>query len=283
MTILTNPVVPGAGVAPVAICVAPNGARKTRSDHPALPMSSEDMVRTALACAEAGATALHLHVRDDKGGHSLDVQRYREVLRALDAALGQRLLVQVTTEAVGIYQPEQQRALLRELHPQAASVALRELIPDKSHEQASGDLFHWAMRQGVALQYILYSAEDAARFRQLVRSGVVPHARPHALFVLGRYTAGQQSEATGLLPFLHEWPSDWPWSACAFGVAEARCMAAAIALGGHVRIGFENNVHLPDGSVADGNADLVRNVAAIAMGTGRPLASAAETRALYGA
>jgi 3-keto-5-aminohexanoate cleavage enzyme len=283
MTIATDTTCGGASPAPLTICVAPNGARKTRSDHPALPMTSDDMVREALACADAGATALHLHVRDGQGGHSLDVTRYRETMRALERALGQRLLVQVTTEAVGKYQPEQQRALLRELRPQAASVAVRELIPDASHEQASGDLFHWAARENVALQYIVYSADDAARLKQLVASGVVPQTRPNTLFVLGRYTANQQSQATALLPFLHGWPEDWPWSVCAFGSAEARCLAAAIALGGHVRVGFENNVHLPDGSVAGGNADLVRNAAAIAALTGRPLADAAATRRLYGA
>lgn len=129
-----------AGIPPVVICVAPNGARKTRSDHPALPVSADEIAREALACADAGASALHLHVRDAHGGHTLDTGRYREVMQALDDVLGNRLLVQVTTEAVGMYQPEQQRDLLRELRPQAASVALRELIPNADHEQASGDL-----------------------------------------------------------------------------------------------------------------------------------------------
>lgn len=273
----------GAGMAPLTICVAPNGARKTHADHPALPLDSAAIVREALACAEAGATALHLHVRDERGGHSLDAQRYRETVRALDAALGERLLVQVTTEAVGIYQPDQQRALLRELRPRAASVALREFIPDSGHEQASGDLFQWALREGVALQYIVYTPQEAARLQELVRRGVVPQARPNTLFVLGRYSAGQQSQPGDLLPFLENWPADWPWTVCAFGATEARCMAVAIALGGNVRVGFENNFALPDGRVAAGNADLVRVVAAIASHTGRSLANAAEARALYGA
>ncbi|GJI87596.1 3-keto-5-aminohexanoate cleavage protein [Duganella hordei] len=273
----------GARMAPLTICVAPNGARKTHADHPALPLDSEEIVRAAQACVEAGATVLHLHVRDERGGHSLDANRYRETLRALEAALGERLLVQVTTEAVGIYQPDQQRALLRELRPQAASVALREFIPDSGHEQASGDLFQWALREGVALQYIVYTPQEAVQLQDLVRRGVIPHARPNTLFVLGRYSAGQQSEPSDLLPFLAQWPADWPWTVCAFGGAEARCMAMAIALGGNVRVGFENNVALPDGSVAAGNADLVRVVAAIASHTGRRLASAAEARAWYGA
>jgi uncharacterized protein (DUF849 family) len=271
------------GASPVVICVAPNGARKTRQDHPALPIVADHFVEEALACADAGASALHLHVRDDDAAHSLDPARYREAMAALEAELGRRLLVQITTEAVGKYQPEQQRDLLRELQPQAASVALRELIPDRSHEQASGDLFHWALGQHVALQYIVYSADEARWLQELVRTGVVPQAQPNTLFVLGRYTAGQQSEPGDLLPFLAHWPADWPWSVCAFGSAEARCMAAAIALGGNVRVGFENNVLLPDGRIAAGNADLVRNVAAIARHSGRIPADVSTARRVYGA
>jgi 3-keto-5-aminohexanoate cleavage enzyme len=272
---------PGAG--PVVVCVAPNGARRTQADHPALPMRPYEIAADALACAEAGASVIHLHVRDDRGGHVLDAGRYREAMGLIERAVGDRLLVQVTTEAVGRYTPQQQMALLRELRPRAASVALRELMPDAAGAEAVAGFLAWALREGVALQYIVYDADDARRLVACVGAGTVPQRAPNALFVLGRYAAGQQSSPRDLLAFVQAWPQGWAWSVCAFGAAEAACMAAAIGLGGHARVGFENNLHRADGTLATHNADLVANVAGIARRSGRGVATAAQARTLYGA
>ena len=71
---------PDAGASPALIIVAPNGARRTRDDHPALPVTIEQTVETAVACRQAGAGAIHLHVRDEKGRHSLDPGLYTEAV-----------------------------------------------------------------------------------------------------------------------------------------------------------------------------------------------------------
>ena len=100
------------------------------------------------------------------------------------------------------------------------------------------------------------------------------------LFVLGRYSAGQTSDPRGLLPFLDELSHEAPWMVCAFGTGEHRCAATAAALGGHVRVGFENNLALKDGSPAGSNADLVMQVRELAAALGRPLADGATARTL---
>ncbi|WP_280155124.1 3-keto-5-aminohexanoate cleavage protein [Piscinibacter sp. XHJ-5] len=279
---MSSPNTSNRGGGPVVVCVAPNGARRTHGDHPALPMRPHEIAVEAAACADAGASVIHLHVRDADGGHSLDARRYRDAMAEIRSAVADRLLIQVTTESVGRYSPQQQIALLHELRPEAASVALRELVPHESAVSKAAWFFEWAQREGVALQYIVYDADEARRLVSWVRAGIVPHAAPNALFVLGRYTAGQQSAPSQLLPFLQEWPPEWPWSLCAFGPSEALCMAAAIGLGGHARVGFENNLHLPDGTLAARNADLVANVADIARRSGRGTASAAVARQIYG-
>jgi 3-keto-5-aminohexanoate cleavage enzyme len=268
--------------APAVICVAPNGARRTRADHPALPLTPSEIAREAAACAGAGASVIHLHVRDNAGRHCLDTQRYRDAIAAIHEAVGERLLVQVTTEAVGQYTAQQQMALLRELRPQAASVALRELVPDDSGLLEASRFFAWARSEHIALQFIVYDAREARRLRALVDGGVLPQRTPATLFVLGRYSAGQQSEPLELLDFLREWPRDWPWSVCAFGAREAATMAVAVGLGGHARVGFENNLLRPDGQLAAGNADLVGNVRSLIAGAGRPLADAEQARRVYG-
>ncbi len=268
--------------APLVIAVAPNGARKVRADHPAIPLTPREIAAAAAACADAGATVLHLHVRDDQGRHSLDPDRYRAAIAAVHDGAGDRLVIQATTEAVGIYSPPQQMAMVRDLRPQAVSLAIRELIADDAAEGAAADFLAWADRAGIAAQYILYDQADLDRLVALQGRGIVPQAAPNALFVLGRYTAGQQSDPAALLPFLARWPAGWPWSLCAFGAAEAACVAAACALGGHARVGFENNMTLPDGGTAPDNAALVANLAAVAARIGRPVATPAQARSTYG-
>ena len=73
---------------------------------------------------------------------------------------------------------------------------------------------------------------------------------------------------------------DRPWAVCAFGAQENACVTTAAAFGGHMRVGFENNLKLRDGAVAAGNAELVRQAVEGARALGRPLADAAEALSL---
>lgn len=269
--------------APVVICVAPNGARRTKRDHPALPMAPEELGQEAAACVDAGASVIHLHVRNDEGAHSLDVDRYRAAIGSVRDATDGRMLIQVTTEAVGIYKPAEQISVVKALRPDAASVAIRELIPDSGHSSEAVHFFDWCATNEVALQFIVYTPEEAEAVSEMARRGELGCDLPNALFVLGRYTAGQRSSPTDALPFLEAWDSTHPWSVCAFGPTETQCMTAAIGLGGHVRVGFENNLHRADGTTATNNSDLVSNVAQIARRSGRGLAGIQDALRIYGA
>lgn len=264
----------------MVLAVAPNGARKTKTDHPALPIEPDDIAETAKACAAAGAAMIHLHVRDAEGQHSLDVGRYQAATEAIRAAVGQALVVQITTEAVGRYGPAEQMDCVRRLQPEAASFALRELIPDAESEAEAARFFAWVKEADVQAQFILYDADDLRRFRALRARDVLPAGPQFLLFVLGRYAAGQRSEPADLLPFLAASEEDDPWAVCAFGPKEAAAAVAAAALGGHARIGFENNLFLPDGRVAADNAALVAWVAESVARLNRPLATADQLRAL---
>lgn len=264
---------------PALIAVAPNGARRQAGEHPALPLTPAELAACARDCVTAGAALLHLHVRDAAGAHTLDVAAYRAAMAAIRAEVGDALVLQATTEAVGRYRPHEQMAMVRALQPEAVSVALRELCP-VGGEDAARDFYRWAAAAGIALQHILYDADEVRRFRRLCADGVVPGPAPFVLFVLGRYAAGQVSEPADLLPFLAAWDHAGPWMVCAFGAAEARCAAAALALGGHVRVGFENNTRLADGAPAPDNAALVRQSAGLAAGMGRARLDAAGARRL---
>lgn len=263
---------------PLIVTVAPNGAYKSATDHAALPLTPDALAATARACLDAGAAMLHLHVRRPDGAHSLRADDYRAAQAAVRAAVGQSLVIQITTEAAGVYSPAEQVALVYELQPEAVSVGLRELLRPGLHETELSGFFHWLVETGTMTQVILYDAADVQQWNELRARGVIPDGRWLLLFVLGRYATGQTSSPTDLRPFLQVWDGRHPWAMCAFGAKEHRCAMAALALGGHVRVGFENNLWMRDGSLAPDNAALVRQVAESAALAGRPLACAAQVR-----
>ncbi|MGO4388916.1 3-keto-5-aminohexanoate cleavage protein [Microvirga sp. 2YAF29] len=264
---------------PVAIAVAPNGGRRTKADHPALPMTPRELAETASACFEAGACMIHVHVRNAEGGHLLDAAAYRDAIAAIRQAVGDRLLVQITSEALGIYEPDTQMDVVRAVKPEAVSLALRELAPDEASEPAFAEFLTWLRRERVVPQIILYSPDEAMRLAGMQQRGLVPFAQIPVLYVLGRYTAGQTSHPADLLPFLApDMPGFKDWMVCAFGGYETACVATGALLGGHIRVGFENNLDLPDGTRAGSNAELVRSVASALSACGRSLANADELR-----
>ncbi|MER8635939.1 3-keto-5-aminohexanoate cleavage protein [Mesorhizobium sp. M0998] len=275
---------PATGLDRIAIAVAPNGGRRSKADHPAIPLTPAELARTAAECADAGAAMIHVHVRDRSGNHLLDPDAYRQTIAAIRGAAGDRLIIQITSEALGIYSPAQQMAVVQDVKPQAVSLALREIVPDAGSELACVRFMAWLHTEGVAPQIILYSPEEAVRLSDMQQRGLIPWASIPVLYVLGRYTPGQASVPADLLPFLAaNMPRFDHWSVCAFGRNEAACVTAAALLGGHVRVGFENNLFLPDGSIASSNAELVATVARILADCGVKIASAAELAAQWNA
>lgn len=263
---------------PILITVAPNGARKLKQDHPQLPLTAAELGETAAACSEAGASMLHLHVRDKDFAHSLDPERYQAATSQIRKAAGPDLIIQITTEAVGRYQPAEQMECVRKTRPEAVSLALRELIPEARAESAAARFFHWLYTERIAPQYILYDADDIDTFKSLCQRGLVPDESIHVLLVLGRYQEAQESDPEALAPLLEHLESSWLWSVCAFGHNESRCMDAAIKAGGHCRVGFENNLLLPDGNTATSNVDLVQTTADLVTQAGCRVADPATAR-----
>jgi len=258
---------------------APNGARRDHADHAALPMTADESASDAVALLDAGVSILHLHVRDDAGKHSLDAGRYRQAIAAVRKSVGDELIIQVTTEAVGQYSSEQQIALVRELKPEAVSLALREICPLQTDEQIAAEFFAWMRSENIWPQYILYSVDDVLRFDDMRQRGVFADDAPFSMFVLGEYASATPGAVADLNSMLAATNSDdFPWAVCCFGQNENEVMLAATAQGGHVRLGFENNLHLPDGTLAVDNAALIRRYVADSLSSKRYPASASEVR-----
>lgn len=267
---------------PVMIAVAPNGARKTQVDHPKLPLTPKELAHTAKACAEAGAIMIHLHVRDKDQQHTLAPHFYRPALKAVKDAVGEEMIVQITTEAVGKYQPQEQIASVKALKPEAVSLALREILPEASFEREAGKFLEWMYRERVSPQFILYSAEDIQQFIDLQARGLIHSDAPNVLLVLGKYTANQESNPTALAPLLQALPESLHWWLCAFGKSEGACMTAAMEKGGHCRVGFENNLQDAEGMPAKDNASQVEALATQAQSLPRGLATVEQAKLLMG-
>ncbi|MCB5161564.1 3-keto-5-aminohexanoate cleavage protein [Marinomonas algarum] len=232
------------------IMVAPNGARRGKEANASLPITLPEMITTAASCQLAGADALHLHVRDAQGRHTIDVGLYREATSELALKVPE-LEVQITTEAAGIFDVPAQYQCLRDLQPKWASVSIREMARDLSLAPKVYDL---CAENNTKIQHILYNTDDIALLLEWQKQSIVKATQDSVLFVLGRYTQGQVSSPDDLTPFRQALPNIKHWMVCAFGPDEHRCLAHAAHQGGAVRVGFENSLVAPDGTPHADNA-----------------------------
>ncbi|WP_068089564.1 3-keto-5-aminohexanoate cleavage protein [Polycladidibacter stylochi] len=245
------------------IMCAPNGARRGKADHSALPVQIDETVACAKQVWAKGANALHAHVRDNSGAHVLDSGLYKELLAEMEQQLPE-MLVQITTEAIGIYSAQQQAQVVREVMPKAVSVALREMMPEGENCTVGHDFYCFAQEAGIAVQHILYDAADLERLVALQDSGKLPQSFGSHLYVLGRYAKNQLSDPRDLLGFLSAREklenTHVPFMCCAFGQSETAALTTAMALGGHARVGFENSLWNGQGLLALDNAERVAEV-----------------------
>ena len=272
-----------AGNKPFIVMSAPNGARRGKADHAGIPLTPAELAVNAQAILDCGASILHLHVRDESGAHTLDSDRYRAAIDAVRDQVGDGLVIQVTTEAVGVYSAAEQMAVVKDLKPEAVSIALRELVPDRNKISEAGDFFGWLKDNSVSPQYILHSPEQVRWFEELRGRGVFHDESPFVLFVVGRYGTTDYGDPAEVEEYQRALGDERiPWAVCCFGPREDEVSLVAASMGGHARVGFENNMLLPDGSEAPDNAALVALAAGHARTAGRALATADEVRQLLG-
>ena len=211
------------------LMVAPNGARKVKKDHPAVPLTISETVATAKSCYEAGAGAIHLHVRDKEGQHVLDAGLYKEALNELEYQVP-NMHIQVTTEAIGKYSPADMRKLAYDVTPPGASIGTSELIPSRK-------------------------PEDIDLLVELLNKAEIQINDAWCLFVIGHYS-GRISYPENISLFIkkmEEHKINLDWAICAFGKEEMSCLEKAVSLGGKLRVGFENSLFMPNGEIAPDN------------------------------
>ena len=267
---------------PLLIASAPNGAYKTRRDHRALPLTAAQLAETAAAVMRAGARMLHLHVRDEHGKHTLAAAAYQAAIKAIRARVGDDLFIQITSESAGAYTAKQQRqaidaTLAAGIGADGISIAPRELIRAPEDVMPAGDLLQRIRQAGVLVQYILYSNDDIARYHALLKQNIIP-PNGHAILLV----IGKQKEHNTLHQMTTTLPTPINWMLCAFGPQEFNHLTQATNLGGHVRVGFENSLHLRTGQVATDNCQLITQLVESGNPTNRPLADIHQAREILG-
>ncbi|WP_415404382.1 3-keto-5-aminohexanoate cleavage protein [Tateyamaria sp. SN3-11] len=239
------------------ITVAPNGARLRKADHAALPMTAQELAQTAYACQIAGADAIHLHVRDAQGRHSLDPDIYRDAMAAVSQS-APGMGIQITTEAGARYDVADQLRLLQTLKPAAASIAIREIA--RAPEMVA-EVYATASTHKTDVQHILYGPGCLDQLQDWWARGWAPETMRDAILVLGRYDpprAGRPDEVKPLVDLAHR--AGLRVTVCAFGPDEQACLLAAADMGCNLRVGFENNHVAPAGTVWPDNATAVASL-----------------------
>ena len=241
--------------------VAPNGARKVKKDHPEVPLTIKETVEVAKNCFAAGAKAIHLHVRNDKGEHVLDAGLYKEALKELEFQVP-NMHIQVTTEAIGKYSPDDMRKLAYDVTPPGTSIGTSELIPSRKPTIEDIKLYKYLTEAGTKIQHILYNPDDIDLLIDLLKKSEIPVDGVWCLFVIGHYTGkiSYPEKIPGFIEKMRANGVNFDWSICAFAKEEMSCLEKAVSLGGKIRVGFENSLFMPDGEIAPDNHSKIKAV-----------------------
>jgi len=261
------------------ITVAPVGAEVTRKEQPYLPVTPEEIAAEAAAAREAGAAVIHLHVRDAAGNPTQDVEVFARTIELIKKETD--LIIQVSTGgAVGMTAEERLQPLA--LGPEMASLTCGTCnFGDDVFYNPPPLLETFARRMqeaGVKPEIEVFEAGMIQNAMALVQKGLLKPPL-HFDFVLGVPGAAPATPRQ-LLYLAESLPPDATWSVAGVGRHQLPMANLAIILGGHVRVGFEDNIYYRRGELARSNAQLVSRVVRLAEELGRPPATPDEARSM---
>ena len=263
------------------ITVAPTGNVPTKEMNPHLPMTPEEIAETAVRCREVGASLIHIHARDGTGKPTLDPQVFARIYQSVTERTD--LVVQISTGGRAGMDLEARAAAVCRLRPEMASLTTGSMnFPDRVYANPFTvvEYLAAAMKEaGTKPEMEIFEPGMVANAVMLVDKGL---ATPplHFDFVLG--SRGSLPATSKNLLFLSELiPSGSTWTVAGIGRWQLPMAMLAIVMGGHVRVGLEDNIYYRRGELAT-NEQLVARVARIAAELGRPVATPDEAREILG-
>ncbi|RJO65654.1 MAG: 3-keto-5-aminohexanoate cleavage protein [Myxococcales bacterium] len=267
----------------VIITAAICGAEVTRQQQPALPIAARELAAEARRAVEAGAAIIHLHVRRDDGSPTQDLETFRHAMRAIRDVCDPLPIIQPSTGgAVGMSADERLQPV--RLNPEMATLDCGTV--NFGEEIFVNDLplmRHFAREMAardILPELECFDISHILSAQRLWEEGLL-NGHKHFDLVLG-IPGALDASAASLVEMVRRTGPDATWTAAAVGRHQTSVTLMALAMGGHVRVGFEDNIYLSKGVRADSNARFVERVVRIARETGREPATPDEARAILG-
>lgn len=262
-----------------AIC----GAEVLKEHNPAVPYTIEECVREAKSAYDAGASIIHLHVRFDDGTPTQDKERFRVIMEAIRKECPDVIIQPSTGGAVGMTDDE--RLQPTELKPEMATLDCGTLNfgGDEVFMNTENTIKYFGERmieRGIKPELEVFDKSMIDMALRLHKKGYI-QSPMHFDFVMG-VNGGIGGTMREFLFLRESIPSDATYTVAGVGRFEFPLAMLAILDGGHVRVGFEDNVYLEKGVLAQSNGELVEKVVKMAKLFGREIATPAETRRILG-
>jgi 3-keto-5-aminohexanoate cleavage enzyme len=247
---------------------------------PVLPVSPDEQAKASRDCLNAGASVIHLHVRDDSGQPSQELSHFkRSVEKIRGACQSSKPIIQFSTGgAVG--EAIERRVAPLSLKPEMASFNLGTInfgedifVNTFADMRALADGFK---QYGVTPEYEIYDTGHVDNLKKLIKEGIL-NAPYHCQFVLG-VPGALSGDIDGLVYLAKSLPPESAWAVAGIGRFELPLAVHAILMGGHVRVGLEDNIYYAKGQAALSNAHLVERIVRLAKELGREVATPDEAR-----
>jgi uncharacterized protein (DUF849 family) len=265
------------------ITVAPTGAELAKADFPNLPTTLEELVATAKACAAAGAGMIHVHLRDEQDRSCLDVGKLTEAVAAIRAETD--LLVQLSTGG-GVTDPFEKRVAVLDAAPDSCSLTCGTVnFGDDVFANPwpfIASLYQRTQERGVVPEFELFDLGHVATLHRLLDTyGPPATGRVHADLVMG-VPGAMPGTAEALVAVVAALPAGATFSATGVGRSALPVAFAALAAGGHLRVGMEDTVTYARGRPVRDNAELVERAATLADLAQRPPIRGGAARSFLG-
>jgi len=280
----------GVGDKAIITC-ALSGAVANKQQCPGIPYTPEEYAEEVRRAREAGASMVHIHAREPSGAPTVKPEHYRAITQAILAETPD-IVINYSTGWVGL--PMAQRVgHITELKPEIGALNMGSMNYAKYSEKRKGFVFNFVFENDFEdIIYLLQRMNEAGvkpececfdvghieSVGPLVDLGVL--TPPIQFSLIHGVLGGISATARNLAHMSSVVPEGCTWGVIAVSRDQWSMVGAAAALGGNVRVGFEDNFYLPDGEMASSNGDLVHAAASIVRLQGREVAEPADARAL---
>jgi uncharacterized protein (DUF849 family) len=265
------------------ITVAPTGAELDKAAVPALPVTLDELVTTAIGCRQAGAAMIHVHIRDGDAAPTLDLGRLTDTVQALRESTD--LIVQLSTGGA-VTDPYERRLAVLDAAPDGCSLTCGTVnFGDDVFMNPwpfMCELYVKTQELGVVPEFELFDLGQVASLHRLLDKYGPPFGgHVHCDLVMG-VPGGMAGDAATLVQAVAALPAGATWSATGVGRTSVPVLLAALACGGDLRVGMEDTITFSRGRPVASNAELVERAATLADLAQRPARTPDEARAQLG-